>query len=173
MHASMDHLRALIELAGARACPDVVLHAFTDGRDTLPDSGAGYLAEVEGWGGARIGSVCGRYYAMDRDKRWDRIELAFDAMVKGEAEFRRRRGEAAVRAAYERGETDEFIKPTLVGEEARIREGDAVIFFNFRPDRARQLTQQARASSASSCTTLTEYQEDWDSRSPSRRSGRR
>ena len=160
VHASMDHLRALIELAANEGVDDVVIHAFTDGRDTNPDSGAGYLAEVESWPGPRIGSVSGRYYAMDRDKRWDRIELALDAMVKGEAEFTADSGEAAVRAAYERGETDEFIKPTLVGEEARIREGDSVIFFNFRPDRARQLTQAL--GDRVKLTTLTQYQEDWD-----------
>ena len=160
VHASMDHLRALIELAANEGVDDVVIHAFTDGRDTNPDSGAGYLAEVESRPGARIGSVSGRYYAMDRDKRWDRIELALDAMVKGEAEFTADSGEAAVRAAYERGETDEFIKPTLVGEEARIREGDSVIFFNFRPDRARQLTQAL--GDRVKLTTLTQYQEDWD-----------
>ena len=162
VHASMDHLRALIELAGREGVPDVVIHAFTDGRDTLPDSGAGYVAEVEGWGGARIASVTGRYYAMDRDKRWDRIQLAYDALVAGEAEFSADSGETAVRAAYERGETDEFIKPTLVGEEGRIRDGDSVVFFNFRPDRARQLTQKLDEGLDVRLTTLTEYQEDWD-----------
>jgi bisphosphoglycerate-independent phosphoglycerate mutase (AlkP superfamily) len=77
VHASMDHLKALIELAGRVEVPDVVIHAFTDGRDTNPDSGAGYIAEVEGWGGARIATVSGRYYAMDRDRRWDRTKLAY------------------------------------------------------------------------------------------------
>jgi 2,3-bisphosphoglycerate-independent phosphoglycerate mutase len=162
VHASMKHLKALIELAGREDVPDVVLHAFTDGRDTLPDSGAGYLAEVESWGGARIASVTGRYYAMDRDKRWDRTELALAALVDGEAEFSAESGEAAVRKAYERGETDEFIKPTLVGEEGRIRDGDSVIFFNFRPDRARQLTQALDERLDIRLTTLTEYQEGWD-----------
>ena len=140
----------------------MVIHAFTDGRDTLPDSGAGYLAEVEGWGGARIASVTGRYYAMDRDKRWDRTELALAALVDGEAEFSADSGEAAVRAAYDRGETDEFIKPTLVGEEGRIRDGDSVIFFNFRPDRARQLTQALNDKLDLRLTTLTAYTEEWD-----------
>ena len=162
VHASMDHLRALIEMADV---PDLVVHAFTDGRDTLPDSGAGYVATVEGWlreHGGRIGSVGGRYFAMDRDKRWDRIQLAFDALVKGEAEFSADAGEEAVRAAYERDETDEFIKPTVVGAEARIRDGDAVIFFNFRPDRARQMTQKIDEELDVHLVTLTEYQEDWD-----------
>jgi 2,3-bisphosphoglycerate-independent phosphoglycerate mutase len=172
VHASMGHLRALIELAGREGVPDVVIHAFTDGRDTNPDSGAGYVAEVEGWGGARIASVMGRYYAMDRDRRWDRTKLAWDAIVHGRAEFSADSGEAAVRAAYERGETDEFIKPTLLGDEGRIRSGDSVVFFNFRPDRARQLTRALGESDFSefdrgdaprvTLTTLTEYQEEWD-----------
>jgi 2,3-bisphosphoglycerate-independent phosphoglycerate mutase len=117
---------------------------------------------VEGWGGARIASVIGRYYAMDRDKRWDRTKLAYEAIVDGEAEFRASTAEEAVRAAYERGETDEFIKPTLVGEEGRIRDGDSVIFFNFRPDRARQLTRALADGGEIRLTTLTEYQEDWE-----------
>jgi 2,3-bisphosphoglycerate-independent phosphoglycerate mutase len=162
VHASMDHLRALIELAGRENVPDVVIHAFTDGRDTLPHSGAAYLAELEGWGGARVASVTGRYYAMDRDRRWDRTKLAYDAMVEGQAEFSAPTAEEAVRAAYERGETDEFIKPTLVGQEGRIRGGDSVIFFNFRPDRARQLTTSLAGGVAIRLTTLTQYQEHWD-----------
>ncbi|HEY6777333.1 MAG TPA: 2,3-bisphosphoglycerate-independent phosphoglycerate mutase [Thermoleophilaceae bacterium] len=172
VHASMGHLRALIELTGEAGVPDVVIHAFTDGRDTNPDSGAGYVAEVEGWGGARIASVTGRYYAMDRDRRWDRTKLAWDAIVHGRAEFSAESGEAAVRAAYERGETDEFIKPMLVGGEGRIRSGDSVVFFNFRPDRARQLTRALGEPDFSDfdrgevprvrLTTLTEYQEEWD-----------
>ena len=159
VHASMDHLRALIEMAAAEGVSDTIVHAFTDGRDTHPDSGAGYLAEVEAWGGARIASVAGRYYAMDRDSRWDRINLAYDAIVDGQAEYSAETGEAAVRAAYERGETDEFIKPTIVGHEGRLREGDAAVFFNFRPDRARQLSQELGPHA--NLSTLTEYREDW------------
>jgi 2,3-bisphosphoglycerate-independent phosphoglycerate mutase len=161
VHSSLDHLRALVELARRKGVNDVVIHAFTDGRDTSPDSGAGHLAEVDSWDGARVATVTGRYYAMDRDKRWDRTDLAFDAIVKGEAEFSAESGEEAVRAAYERGETDEFIKPTVVGADGRIREGDRAIFFNFRPDRARQLTERLGAAGVP-LTTLTEYNEDWD-----------
>jgi 2,3-bisphosphoglycerate-independent phosphoglycerate mutase len=161
VHSSMEHLKALVELAGREEVPDVVVHAFTDGRDTNPDSGAGHVAEVESWGGARVATVTGRYYAMDRDRRWDRTKLAFDAIVRGEADYSADTGEEAVRAAYERGETDEFIKPTVVGHEGRIRGGDAVIFFNFRPDRARQLTQ-CLSEAGIRPTTLTEYHEDWD-----------
>jgi 2,3-bisphosphoglycerate-independent phosphoglycerate mutase len=164
VHASERHLKALIEMAAAEDVPDIVLHAFTDGRDTLPTSGAGFVAEAEGWlratGRGRIGSVGGRYYGMDRDKRWDRIQLAFDAMVEGQAAFHADSGEAAVQAAYERDETDEFIKPTTVGDEARIREGDSVVFFNFRPDRARQMSTKLDEFGVK-LTTLTEYQEDW------------
>jgi 2,3-bisphosphoglycerate-independent phosphoglycerate mutase len=161
VHASMGHLKALMELATRQGVDDVVIHAFTDGRDTNPDSGAGYIAEVEGWEGARIATVSGRYYAMDRDKRWERTQLALDAIVKGEAEFTADSGEEAVRAAYERGETDEFIKPTVVGsEEGKLRAGDKAIFFNFRPDRARQLTETL--GDDVELTTLTQYREGWD-----------
>jgi len=175
VHASMKHLRALLELAREQGAPDVVVHAFTDGRDTAPDSGAGCLAELEGWlaeTGGRVGSVTGRYYAMDRDRRWDRAQLAYDAIVHGEGEHRAATGQEAVRAAYARGETDEFVKPVLVGEEATVRPGDSVVFFNFRPDRARELTSalaepgfdefdRAGAPPVARLATLTEYQEDW------------
>jgi len=98
---------------------------------------------------------------MDRDRRWDRAKLAYDAMVDGQAEFSAETGEAAVRAAYERGETDEFIKPTLVGDEAKLRPGDAVVFFNFRPDRARQLTEKL-LEAGYDLTTMTRYRDDFD-----------
>jgi 2,3-bisphosphoglycerate-independent phosphoglycerate mutase len=164
VHSGFGHLRACIELAAREGVEDLVLHAFTDGRDTLPTAGAGYVAEVEGWlreHSGRVGTVTGRYYAMDRDRRWDRTELAYDAIVGGQGEHTAATGEDAVRAAYERGETDEFIKPTVVGEEARIRSGDSVLFFNFRPDRARQLTTVLDERLDVSFTTFTEYHEDW------------
>jgi 2,3-bisphosphoglycerate-independent phosphoglycerate mutase len=161
VHASMGHLKACVELAHREGVEDVVLHAFTDGRDTNPDSGAGYIAEVEQWD-LRVATVSGRYYAMDRDTRWERTELAFDAIVNGESEVpEAESGEAAVKAAYERDETDEFIKPTLVGEEGRVREGDSLLFFNFRPDRVRQLVSKLGELDVR-LTTLTEYNEDWD-----------
>jgi 2,3-bisphosphoglycerate-independent phosphoglycerate mutase len=176
VHSSMDHLRAVIELARREGVPDIVLHAFTDGRDTAPDSGAGYVAEAEGWvreAGGRVATVSGRYYAMDRDRRWDRIKLAYDAIVHGQSDTPHAdTGEAAVRAAYERDETDEFIKPTLVGEEGQVRDGDAVFFFNFRPDRAREMTRALNEPDFDEFdrgdaprveyASLTEYQEDWD-----------
>jgi len=141
VHSSLDHLRALIGLACAQGVKDLVVHAFTDGRDTLPHAGAGFVAELDGTSGARVGSVVGRYWAMDRDRRWDRTQRAYDMLVAGEAPYRADSGEEAVRDAYERGETDEFIEPTLVGAEATIRSTDSVVCFNFRPDRMRQLTR--------------------------------
>jgi 2,3-bisphosphoglycerate-independent phosphoglycerate mutase len=142
VHSSLGHLRALIALAGELSPGvDLVLHAFTDGRDTLPHAGAGYLAELDGSAGVRVGSVVGRYWAMDRDRRWERTQRAYDLLVHGHGPHRASSGEGAVRDAYERGETDEFIEPTLVGGEARIRAGDSVLCFNFRPDRMREIVR--------------------------------
>lgn len=142
VHSSLEHVKALLKLAADQEVPDVVVHAFTDGRDTLPRSADGFIAELEGAlpGNARIGTVIGRYFAMDRDKRWDRVKLAYDAIVHGESEQPQvASGSIAVAAAYGRDENDEFIKPTIVGEEGRVRPGDAIICFNFRPDRMREL----------------------------------
>ena len=142
VHSSLEHLRALIVLAGEVAPgADLVVHAFTDGRDTLPHAGAGYLAELDRIAGMRVGSVVGRYWAMDRDRRWERTQRAYDMLVHGHAPYRAASGEQAVRDAYERGETDEFVEPTLVGEEACIRPGDSVLCFNFRPDRMREIVR--------------------------------
>ncbi len=141
VHSSLEHLRALIGMGRALGVEDLVVHAFTDGRDTLPHAGAGYLAELDRAPAVRVGSVVGRYWAMDRDRRWERTQRAYDMLVHGQAPHHAPSGERAVSEAYERGETDEFIEPTLVGEEARIRPRDSVIAFNFRPDRMRQLTR--------------------------------
>ncbi len=142
VHSSLEHLRALLAL-GEDVAPgvDLVVHAFTDGRDTLPHAGAGYLAELDRMEGMRVGSVVGRYWAMDRDHRWERTQRAYDLLVHGRAPHRADSGEQAVRDAYEREETDEFVEPTLVGEEARIRAGDSVLCFNFRPDRMREIVR--------------------------------
>jgi 2,3-bisphosphoglycerate-independent phosphoglycerate mutase len=148
---------------------DLVVHAFTDGRDTSPTSGAASLAELERWLAdanlsppARVGSVVGRYFAMDRDERWDRTQKAIDLLVEGKAEHHADSAEAAAKAAYERDETDEFIIPTTVGEEATIRPGDSVIAFNFRPDRMRQITRKlVEEGPVDRYTTMTQYEEDW------------
>ena len=176
VHSSLEHLRALIELAASLQVPDLVVHAFTDGRDTTPKSGAGYLEQVAGWmdesGAGRIGSVIGRYYAMDRDERWDRVQQAYDMLVHGQAEHHADSGAQAARDAYERDETDEFITATLVGDEARIRPGDSVLGLNFRPDRMREITQaladptfdafdRGDGAPVERYATMTEYEEGW------------
>jgi 2,3-bisphosphoglycerate-independent phosphoglycerate mutase len=176
VHSGWTHLEALIRMGAELEVPDLVLHAFTDGRDTLPKAGADYLATVAGWmkdaGAGRVGSVVGRYFAMDRDNRWDRIQIAYDLLVHGRAEHQVDSGEAAAREAYERDETDEFVKPVLVGEEARIRAGDSVVAFNFRPDRMREITRalaepsfgefdRGGAAVVERYATMTEYEEGW------------
>jgi 2,3-bisphosphoglycerate-independent phosphoglycerate mutase len=182
VHSSLEHLRALIELARERGVGEAIVHAFTDGRDTLPHAGAGFLAELDATPGVRVASVIGRYWAMDRDRRWERTQRAYDLLVHGHAPRRAENGEQAVRDAYERGETDEFIEPTLVGEPATIAADDSVIAFNFRPDRMRQLTRalaergfgeagapedlpgwsgRGGAAPVERYTTLTEYEQGW------------
>jgi 2,3-bisphosphoglycerate-independent phosphoglycerate mutase len=142
VHSSLEHLRALVTLASDLAPQaDLVVHAFTDGRDTLPHAGVDYLAELDRSPHARVGSVVGRYWAMDRDRRWERTQRAYDMLVHGRAPYSAASGEQAVREAYERGETDEFVEPTLVGAEACIRPGDSVLCFNFRPDRMREIVR--------------------------------
>jgi 2,3-bisphosphoglycerate-independent phosphoglycerate mutase len=146
VHSDLGHLKACLELARRRSVRDVVVHAFLDGRDTLPQSAPAFLAEVQAemdrLAVGRFGVVAGRYYAMDRDSRWERTKLAYDALVHGRG-FVAADAQAAVRAAYRRGETDEFVRPTVVGADprARVEDGDVCFFFNFRPDRARQLTR--------------------------------
>jgi 2,3-bisphosphoglycerate-independent phosphoglycerate mutase len=172
VHSSLEQLGALIRMAAAHGVPDLVIHAFTDGRDTLPHSGADFLATVERWcaeaGSGRVASVVGRYFAMDRDNRWDRVQAAYDLLVHGGAEHAAATGAEAVRAGYARGETDEFVTPTVVGEEGKIRPGDSVITFNFRPDRMRELSAALAAPEVAELdrrgappvtryTTLTDY----------------
>jgi len=146
VHSDMGHLKACLELAAREKVGSVVVHAFLDGRDTLPRSAKGYLAEIQrkmdDLGLGRFGVVSGRYYAMDRDTRWDRIKLAYDALVYGQGFFAAD-AQAAVDAAYKRGENDEFVRPTVVAPEldSRVADGDVCLFFNFRPDRARELTR--------------------------------
>jgi 2,3-bisphosphoglycerate-independent phosphoglycerate mutase len=141
VHSSLEHLEGLLAMARESAGGEVLVHAFTDGRDTLPHAGAGYLHELESVAGGRVASVIGRYWAMDRDRRWDRTARAYEMLIHGRAPYHAETGEQAVLDAYERGETDEFIEPTLVGAEARIRPGDSVICFNFRPDRMREIVR--------------------------------
>jgi 2,3-bisphosphoglycerate-independent phosphoglycerate mutase len=149
VHSHVDHLDACLELARREGVARVLVHAFMDGRDTPPRSGIEHMVRVERWLGekglGRIATVCGRYHAMDRDKRWDRVGLAYAAMVKGEGR-RAASGVAAMERAYAEGETDEFVKPSVIVDGdgvpvGPVRDGDAVLFFNFRADRAREITR--------------------------------
>jgi 2,3-bisphosphoglycerate-independent phosphoglycerate mutase len=165
VHSGWKHIEALIRLAGERGVKDVVIHAFTDGRDTSPRGGEAYLEQVQRWcdaaGNARIGSVIGRYYAMDRDKREERTQAAVDLLLDGVSPHHATSAVQAVTDSYARDERgDEFVAATTVGDEARIRPQDSVIAFNFRPDRMRQLTE-ALGPKVASYTTLTEYEEGW------------
>jgi 2,3-bisphosphoglycerate-independent phosphoglycerate mutase len=172
VHSSIAHLFALIDAAVDASVPFAV-HAFLDGRDTPPRSALAYVTQLEekldsvGRPGS-IASVSGRFYAMDRDKRWERTQLAYDMLAFGKAAHAAASAEAAVSDAYERDESDEFVVPTIVGPARPIEDGDAVIFFNFRPDRARQLTQafdhtgapfETRAYERFVFATMTKYDE--------------
>jgi len=149
VHSHQQHLHALIELAAKRGVKRVFVHVLTDGRDTAPNGGAGYLRELEAvlkkTGVGRVASVAGRYYAMDRDKRWERTKLGYDAIVLGQGPTSTSAAEV-IDKAYAAKVTDEFIVPTvIVGEDGKavgpVADGDSVLFFNFRPDRMRQIVR--------------------------------
>jgi 2,3-bisphosphoglycerate-independent phosphoglycerate mutase len=190
VHSSLRHLQAILELAGRLSVKDLVIHCFTDGRDTLPESGVEHVGLLERWclelwppgarGQVRVASVVGRWYAMDRDRRWERIQAAYDLLVHGRAAHHEETAVEAVLHAYDRGETDEFIAPTTVGEEGHIRPWDSVLCFNFRPDRVREITRalaepgfgergeelpgwegRGGIEPVEQYTTLTQYEEEW------------
>jgi len=146
VHSYQAHLHALIELAADRGV-EAVTHAFTDGRDTAPESGSEFLSElestVETHATGHVATVCGRYYAMDRDENWERTKRAYDAVVDRTAPYEATSAVEAIEAAYERDETDEYVEPTVVDceDDVALSGGDSVVFFNFRADRARQLTR--------------------------------
>ncbi|MEG3049602.1 MAG: 2,3-bisphosphoglycerate-independent phosphoglycerate mutase, partial [Thermomonas sp.] len=144
VHSHESHIFAMLELAHRVGVPRVAVHAFLDGRDTPPQSAEASLHALQALcdrlGNARIASVGGRYYAMDRDKRWDRVRRGWDAMVEAQGEHRAVDALSALQAAYARGENDEFVAPTVIDGAAQMRDGDAVVFMNFRADRARQVT---------------------------------
>jgi 2,3-bisphosphoglycerate-independent phosphoglycerate mutase len=150
VHSHQRHLHAIVEMAATRKLPRVFVHAITDGRDTSPTGGVKYLGELEAviarLQTGRMATVSGRYFAMDRDKRWERTKLAYDAIVRGIADSTASSAIDAIRASYEAGITDEFVKPIVMVDADRhavgpIRDGDSVVCFNFRADRMRQLTR--------------------------------
>jgi 2,3-bisphosphoglycerate-independent phosphoglycerate mutase len=159
VHSHIDHLRALLELARREGMEDRTwIHAFTDGRDVSPTSAVNDLAELPG---EKIATVVGRYYAMDRDGRWDRTERALSAMVLESEALKGSDPTVAVQRSYDEGVTDEFIEPIVLDGRPRIAKDDALILFNFRPDRMRQMTQKL-LTSGFDVTTMTRYREDFD-----------
>ena len=148
VHSHITHVFALLELAKRNGIKNVYVHCFMDGRDTAPDSGKDFIAKLydkmEELGVGEIASVTGRYYAMDRDNRWDRVEKAYRALTLGEGN-QAACGKCAIKASYEAGKTDEFVEPTVITKDGKpvgvIKDKDSVICFNFRPDRAREITR--------------------------------
>jgi 2,3-bisphosphoglycerate-independent phosphoglycerate mutase len=173
VHSHENHILAMLDLASRRGVARIAVHAFLDGRDTSPRSARASLEKLEAKcasiPGARVASVSGRYFAMDRDKRWDRVELAYDAIANAASPLRAASAIEALDLAYARGENDEFVKPTIVGNGAKVTDGDAVVFMNFRADRARELShafvdadfdgfRRARRIELSAFVSLTDYE---------------
>ena len=160
VHSMNTHLYALLEMAKRKGVPEVYVHVFTDGRDTPPNSGLGYVEELEAKireiGIGKIATVTGRYYAMDRDKRWERTDRALGALVRG-SEGTAASATDAIRASYERNVTDEFVEPVTIDPAGLIRDDDAVVFFNFRADRARQITEKLIAGLKLTYVMMTQY----------------
>ena len=173
VHSGWEHIEACVELAAREGVPDVILHAFTDGRDTSPTGGTAYLEEVERWlrRAGRIGTVIGRYWAMDRDSRWDRTERAYRALVQAEG-GRAEDAVDAIRRSYEADVTDEFVEPVVVGDYDGMAAGDVVVAFNFRPDRMRQICAALAdrdfdgfdrgAAPGVELTTMASYRAEWE-----------
>jgi 2,3-bisphosphoglycerate-independent phosphoglycerate mutase len=145
VHSHQDHLVAMAELAAQRGAEKIYLHAFLDGRDTPPKSARAFIELLDSTfarlGKGRIASLIGRYFAMDRDNRWDRVEQAYNLIVNGQGQFNAASAIEGLQAAYARGENDEFVKATTLGQPVQVEDGDAVVFMNFRADRARELTR--------------------------------
>jgi 2,3-bisphosphoglycerate-independent phosphoglycerate mutase len=172
VHSHIDHVKAILNVCKKEGLSEVLIHAFTDGRDTDPRSGLGFINDLEQHlkvTAGKIATVCGRYFAMDRDKRWERIKLAYDALVNGKGE-QAPTAAAAIENAYSHNITDEFIKPTIIAAKGEppsvIKDGDSVIAFNFRTDRCREITQVLTQSDlpdfnmkklSVQYTTMTEY----------------
>ncbi len=175
VHSHGDHIRAMINLAAKEGATKIFVHAFLDGRDTPPRSALTSLQKTDDLlkklGHGQIASICGRYYAMDRDQRWDRTELAYSLLTEGKAAFTATTAEAGLAMAYDRNENDEFVKPTWIDGAAPITDGDVVFFMNFRADRARQMSRafvdkdftgfiRAVKPKLAAFVSLTEYADD-------------
>jgi 2,3-bisphosphoglycerate-independent phosphoglycerate mutase len=176
VHSHERQIAAMVALAADGGAPRVAVHAFLDGRDTPPRSAGASLqymtAACTGRAGCRVADIVGRYYAMDRDQRWERIEAAYRLIVDAQAPYSAADAASALEAAYARGENDEFVKPTKIGDGARIEDGDVVVFMNFRADRARQMTRaltdasfsgfkRERAPKLGAFVTLTSYGQEF------------
>lgn len=176
VHSHEAHIHAMVELAVRAGLKKVFIHAFLDGRDTPPRSAAQSLQLLQDkctrLGAGRIATIVGRFFAMDRDNRWDRVQLAYDMLTSGTAPFSATSAQAGLDAAYARGENDEFVQATVIGEPAAMQDGDAVVFMNFRADRAREISRaltdtdfsgftRARFPKLSNYTTLSSYGEDF------------
>ena len=183
VHSHIDHTKAALKLCAENGVK-TVLHIFADGRDTAPQSALNYLADIQQYiaeidtnSNIHIGSIIGRFYAMDRDNRWDRTEACYSLIACGKGEFKYDSAEEAIEAAYARGETDEFIQPSVIlnskGKKSKIKDGDSMIFMNFRADRARQITRSFILSDfaefhrcatplLSAFVTLTEYHKNFE-----------
>lgn len=180
VHSHINHIKAAVKLAVSRGAKPL-LHMFTDGRDTPPQSALKYIEELEATlkelGGGRIATVIGRFYALDRDNRWERIQDAYDLITCGEADFKADSAQEAIQAAYDRGETDEFVQATIIrnkkGKKSKIKDGDSIIFMNYRSDRARQLTSafimddfgefhRCKTRILADFVTLTEYNKNFE-----------
>jgi 2,3-bisphosphoglycerate-independent phosphoglycerate mutase len=173
VHSHEDHIFAMLELAARRGVSRIAVHAFLDGRDTPPRSARASLEKLEAKcgaiPGAHVASISGRYYAMDRDKRWDRVQLAYDAVANAESPLHAASALEALERAYARGENDEFVKPTVIGNGTPIADGDAIVFMNFRADRAREISHafvdadfsgfpRVRKIALSAFVSLTDYE---------------
>lgn len=175
VHSHDEHLFAMVKMAEAKGCNKVYVHAFLDGRDTPPRSAEASLEKFEQHfaqsGKGKIASIIGRYYAMDRDNRWDRVEQAYDLITLGKSEYNSETAVAGLEQAYARDENDEFVKATTIGTPVQVEDGDAIIFMNFRADRAREITrayvdqdftgfERARIPNLADFVMLTEYAAD-------------
>lgn len=177
VHSHEEHIHAMVDMAVKKGCDQVYVHAFLDGRDTSPRSAGPSLElleqAMEKSGGGRLATMVGRYYAMDRDNRWERVVKAYDLLTGAEAPFTAPDAQTALQMAYDRDENDEFVQGTRIGEAVQIKDGDAIVFMNFRSDRARELTrafiepdfdefEREKTPQLAAYATLTQYHEEFE-----------